>query len=147
MKEYKIKINGNEYAVAINNVEDGKAEVTVNGTDFLVDVEGMRPQKSTKTPKIVQPMAVPSGDSHPANKKTSPPVSASAGDLKSPLPGVILDVMVREGDAVKVGQKLMMLEAMKMENNIEADRDGVVKALKVRKGDSVLEGDVLITIG
>lgn len=147
MKEYKIKINGNEYAVAINNVEDGKAEVTVNGTDFLVDVEGMRPQKITKTPKIVQTVTVPSGDSHPANKKTSPPVSAAAGDLKSPLPGVILDVMVREGDAVKVGQKLMMLEAMKMENNIEADRDGVVKALKVRKGDSVLEGDVLITIG
>ena len=151
MKEYKIKINGNDYAVVVKNVEDGKAEVSVNGTEYLVDVEGMRAQKTqTKTPKIVQPSAVPAGESHPAVQKTSSPAataSVSAGDLKSPLPGVILDVAVREGDAVKVGQRLMLLEAMKMENNIEADRDGVVKSLKVRKGDSVLEGDVLITIG
>ena len=66
--------------------------------------------------------------------------------VKSPLPGVVLDVLVKEGDVVKVGQKLMILEAMKMENNIESDRDGVVKSIVARKGDSVLEGDVLITI-
>lgn len=150
MKEYKIKINGNDYAVVVKNAEEGKAEVTVNGTDYMVDVQGMRAQAPTKTPKIVQPVAVQQGESHPAVQKTSSPAataSVSAGDLKSPLPGVILDVMVREGDSVKVGQRLMLLEAMKMENNIEADRDGVVKTLKVRKGDSVLEGDVLITIG
>lgn len=150
MKEYKLKINGNDYAVSVKNVEDTSAEVVVNGTAYVVDVEGMRVQQATKTPKIVQPVAVPSGDSHPAVQTTSSPAKTAAstgGGIKSPLPGVILDVMVHQGDKVKVGQHLMLLEAMKMENNIEADRDGVVQSIAVRKGDSVLEGDVLIVIG
>ncbi|MFA7201298.1 MAG: acetyl-CoA carboxylase biotin carboxyl carrier protein subunit, partial [Bacteroidales bacterium] len=63
-----------------------------------------------------------------------------------PLPGVILEVTVKEGDTVKSGQKLVVLEAMKMENNIEADRDGVVTSIKVSKGDSVLEGAPLIIL-
>ena len=150
MKEYKIKINGNEYVVAVKNVESDSAEVVVNGTEYVADVEGMKAKPATKTPKIVQQVAVPTGEAHPAVQNTSSPAktaSATAGDVKSPLPGVILDVMVREGDTVKVGQRLMLLEAMKMENNIDSDRDGVVKSIRARKGDSVLEGDVLITIG
>ena len=72
----------------------------------------------------------------------------SAGTAgKSPLPGVIVDLKVREGDQVNAGQHLLILEAMKMENNIDADRDGIVVELKVNKGDSVLEGDTLLTIG
>jgi biotin carboxyl carrier protein len=67
--------------------------------------------------------------------------------VKSPLPGVILDVHVREGDSVKVGQRLITLEAMKMENNINADKEGRIVSLKVHKGDAVMEGDVLIVIG
>ena len=67
--------------------------------------------------------------------------------VKSPLPGVILDIRIKEGDTVSVGQTLMVLEAMKMENNIDSDRAGVVKSVKVNRGDSVLEGDVLITLG
>lgn len=150
MKEYKIKINGNEYAVAVKNVESESAEVTVNGTAYSVAIEGLRARPATKTPRIVRTPVVPTGEATPSVQNTSSPArtaSANGGDIKSPLPGVILDVMVREGDAVKTGQKIMLLEAMKMENNIEADRDGVVKSLKVRKGDSVLEGDVLVTIG
>ena len=69
------------------------------------------------------------------------------GLIKSPLPGVILGVHVKEGDLVKVGVKLITLEAMKMENNINSDKEGVIKSIKVRQGDSVLEGDVLIEIG
>ncbi|MCH5305458.1 MAG: biotin/lipoyl-binding protein [Rikenella sp.] len=153
MKEYKIKINGNEYAVSISNVEDSTATVNVNGTQYEVTVEGMNAPKSVKTPKIVQsPVAASAhhAESHPATARTSSPAataSASSGSIKSPLPGVVLDVMVQVGDAVKSGQPLMILEAMKMENNIDSDRDGVVKEIRARKGDSVLEGDVLITIG
>lgn len=149
MKEYKLKINGNEYAVAVKNVEDNSAEVIVNGTAYEVDVQGMVAPKVTKTPKIVQSPSVPAGDSHPAVQTTSSPAKTAAGvgGIKSPLPGVILDVNVKEGDTVKVGQHLLLLEAMKMENNIDADRDGVVQSIKVRKGDPVLEGDLLITIG
>ncbi len=142
MKDYKLKINGNEYKVAIKEMDFNIAEVEVNGTKYEVEVE--RPVAQPKTPKLVQVAAVPSADSHQAVAKTSAPGSASA--VKSPLPGVILDVFVKEGDAVTVGQKLVMLEAMKMENSIEADRAGKVTAVKVKKGDSVLEATELVVI-
>ena len=83
-----------------------------------------------------------------ANVKDAPAAATASGaTLKSPLPGVILDVFCKEGDSVKAGQRLFLLEAMKMENNIEADVAGTVKEVKVRKGDSVLEGDILVVIG
>jgi len=144
MKEYKFRINGNEYAVAVNSVEDNVASVTVNGTDYSVEVEGMTAKK-VKTPKLVQAPTVPSTDAHPAVAKTAKPEAGST--VKSPLPGVILNMKVREGDQVKVGQTLLVLEAMKMENNIDSDKEGIVGSIKVRQGDSVLEGDVLLTIG
>jgi biotin carboxyl carrier protein len=81
------------------------------------------------------------------SKTSSPAAPKGTGSIKSPLPGVILDVYVREGDTVKIGQKLIMLEAMKMENNINADKEGRVASIKVSKGDSVMEGDILIVIG
>ncbi len=146
MKEYKMKINGNDYAVTVSNVEDNMALVNVNGTEYQVEVEGMA-SAAPKTPKLVQQ---PTVDAAPATARTASPAKTAgvaAGHVKSPLPGVILDILVREGDAVKVGQTLLVLEAMKMENNIDSDRDGVVKEVKVRRGDSVLEGDILVTIG
>jgi biotin carboxyl carrier protein len=104
--------------------------------------------KTTKTPKLVRQVAVPSTDSHPSVAKTSSPEGPKgAGSIKSPLPGVILEMFVREGDVVKMGQRLLMLEAMKMENNIEADKAGKVVSILKHKGDSVMEGDVLIIIG
>ncbi|MDR0413956.1 MAG: biotin/lipoyl-binding protein [Prevotellaceae bacterium] len=143
MKDYKLKINGNDYKVVVKEVEGNTAEVEVNGTHYHVEIERPAAQVS-KTPKLVQVAAIPSGDSHQAVAKTAAPGAASA--IKAPLPGVILDVYVREGDMVTVGQKLILLEAMKMENNIEADRAGKVTAVKVKKGDSILESDVLVTI-
>ncbi len=144
MKEYKIKVNGTDYAVTIDGLEENKATVSVNGQAYHVEVEGMTTKP--RTPKVIQ-KAVPTSAAVPATPRTAAPVAAGEGaPLKSPLPGVVLDVLVREGDSVKVGQKLMILEAMKMENNIESDRDGTVKSIVARKGDSVLEGDVLITI-
>lgn len=146
MKNYKLTINGNQYEVNIQSVEDNLAEVEVNGTVYKVEVDKALSQ--TKTPKLVRPTAVPSTDSHPSVAKTSTPAAPKGtGHIKSPLPGVILDLYVREGDVVKKGQKLLCLEAMKMENNIDSDKDGKVVKLNVGKGDSVMEGDILITIG
>jgi biotin carboxyl carrier protein len=146
MKKFKFTINGNQYETEILNIEDNIAEIEVNGTLYKVEVD--KTMKTTKTPKLVRQVAVPSTDSHPAVAKTSSPEAPKgAGSIKSPLPGVILEMFVKEGDVVKMGQRLLMLEAMKMENNIEADKAGkVVKILK-HKGDSVMEGDVLIIIG
>jgi len=146
MKKFKFTINGNQYETEVLSVEDNIAEIEVNGTFYKVEVD--KTMKTTKTPKFVRPVAVPSTDSHPSVAKTSSPAGPKgAGSIKSPLPGVILEMFVREGDQVKMGQKLLMLEAMKMENNIEADKAGKVVSILKHKGDSVMEGDVLIIIG
>ncbi|HOP13481.1 biotin/lipoyl-containing protein [Lentimicrobium sp.] len=146
MKKFKFTINGNVYEVDIQNIEDNIAEIEVNGTTYRVEVE--KAIQTSKTPKLMRSVSVPSTDSAPSIAKTSSPASPKGtGNVKSPLPGVILDVHVREGDAVKVGQRLITLEAMKMENNINADKEGRIVSLKVHKGDAVMEGDVLIVIG
>lgn len=146
MKNFKFTINGNVYDAEINSIEDNIAEVSINGVTYSVEID--RKIQTVKTPKLVRTIAVPSTDSHPSMTKTaSPSAPKGTGNIKSPLPGVILDIFVREGDSVKIGQKLLMLEAMKMENNINADKEGHVSSIKVSKGDSVMEGDILIVIG
>jgi biotin carboxyl carrier protein len=146
MKNFKFTINGNEYDAEIIGIEENIAEVSVNGVSYTVVID--RKMQTVKTPKLVRTMAVPSTDSHPSVSKTaSPSAPKGTGSIKSPLPGVILEIFVREGDTVKIGQKLLMLEAMKMENNINADKEGRVVSIKVGKGDNVMEGDILIVIG
>ena len=152
MKEYNLKLNGNDYKVAINEVEESVAKVEVNGTPFTVEFE--QPVAKPKAIKVVKPTvsaapAVTPAAGRPSAATNAAPAAASAGgtEVTSPLPGVILDVLVKEGDAVKQGQTVMMLEAMKMENAIEAPADGVVKSINARKGDSVLEGAVLAILG
>ena len=146
MKKFKFTINGNQYETEILSIEDNMAEIEVNGTLYKVEVD--KAIKTTKTPKLVRSEVVPSTDSHPAVAKTSSPSAPKGtGSIKSPLPGVILEMFVKEGDIVKMGQKLLMLEAMKMENNIEADKAGKVVSILKSKGDSVMEGDILIIIG
>lgn len=146
MKKFKFTINGNQYETEIINIEDNIAEIEVNGSLYKVEVD--KEIKSSKTPKLVRPKAIPSTDTHPAEAKTSSPSAPKgAGNIKSPLPGVILEIFVKEGDKVERGQKLLMLEAMKMENNIEADKAGKVISIKVNTGASVMEGDVLMVIG
>lgn|SRR5574344_145497 len=143
MKNYKFKINGNSYSVDINNVEGQTIELELNGTPYKIEVD--KEIKQPKTPKLVRAAQVPSTDSTPNTVKTT--TGSKIGTIKTPLPGTILDVYVNVGDRVKTGQKLALLEAMKMENQIDSDLDGVVKEVKVRKGDIIMEGDVLITIG
>lgn len=146
MKKFKFKIHGAEYDTEIISIEDNKAEISINGTIYEVEVD--KELEVSKTPKLMRSVAIPSTDIHPSQSKTaSPSAPKGAGNVKSPLPGVILDIHVRENDQVKIGQKLITLEAMKMENNINADRDGKISLIKVSRGDSVMEGDVLIVIG
>lgn len=145
MKEYKLKINGNDYAVTVNEVDDNIAEVEVNGTPFKVEFE--KPITKKPAAAVVAKPAAKTGGAAPAAVVAKPAASGSGATVTSPLPGVILEVNVKVGDAVKKGQKVMVLEAMKMENVIEATADGTVTAIKVDKGDSVLEGAPLVIIG
>ena len=139
MKEYKYTINGNVYNVVIGDIEDNIAHVEVNGTHYNVEME--KKQKAAAPIARPRPAAAPAAASKPAAKP-----AASKGGVKSPLPGVILDIKVKEGDEVKKGQTVIILEAMKMENSINADRDGKVTSIKVSKGESVLEGTDLVII-
>ena len=146
MKRFKFKINGNQYNAEVLSIEDNIAEIEINGTRYSVEVD--KDMQPVKTPKLVRSIAVPSTDTHPAVAKTSSPSAPKGGGtIKSPLPGVILDLFVKVGDTVKIGQRLLVLEAMKMENNIEADKAGKIASIAKNKGDSVMEGDVLIVIG
>ena len=149
MKKYNLTINGTKYSVDINGIEDNKANIEVNGTPYTVelDMESI-PTMQKSQPKGVR-VAAPAPKAAPAAPAAVPaaPAAPTAGCvLKSPLPGTILDIFVNAGDTVKAGQHLILLEAMKMENNIDADRDGVVKEIRVRRNDSVMEGDVLLVI-
>ena len=144
MKEYKYKINGNLYNVVIGDIEDNIAHVEVNGTHYTVERE--KKPKAAPAPKpVARPAAKPAAAAAPAAAPAAKPAAAKSG-VKSPLPGVILDIKVKEGDEVKKGQTLIILEAMKMENSINADKDGKVTAINVSKGESVLEGTDLVII-
>lgn len=146
MKNFKFTINGNQYECEVAGIDDNIADIIVNGTHYKVEVD--KTLAPAKTPKLVRQKAVPSTDQHPSNAKTaSPDAPKGGGTIKSPLPGVVLELHVKVGDVVKFGQRLLTLEAMKMENNIESDKEGKVVEIKKNKGDSVMEGDVLIIIG
>jgi len=143
MKEYKFKINGKEYSVAVNSVEGSNASVSVNGILYDVEIEGGAPVAARQAAPAPQP-AAPAQTAAPAATPTS---GGPGKDIVSPLPGVIISVDVKEGAAVKRGQKVAVIEAMKMENEILADCDGTVTAVCVSKGDSVLEDAKIVTIG
>lgn len=146
MRKYKLKINKNVYDVDILNIEDNVAEVNVNGKIFSVEVD--KKLQQSKTPKLVRSVATPSTDIEGVMIKTAPPAAPKGvGFIKSPLPGTIISLHVKSGDKVSVGDKLLTLEAMKMENNINSDKEGIVTSIKVNPRDSVLEGDILIEIG
>ena len=145
MKEYKYKINGNVYNVVIGDIEENIAHVEVNGTHYTVEME--KKPKAAPAPKpVVRPAAKPAAAPAAAAPVTKPAAGGAKSGVKSPLPGVILDIKVNVGDEVKKGQTLIILEAMKMENSINADKDGKIAAINVSKGESVLEGTDLVII-
>ena len=151
MKEYQLKINGNDYNIVIKEVEDNTADIEVNGTPYRVEYEKPITKQAKKVIKSVTPVARPAAaapTAAPAAQPAAAPAASGAGaTVTSPLPGIILDIAVKEGDVVKKGQKIVVLEAMKMENVIESTADGTVTSIKVNKGDSVLEGAPLVIIG
>ena len=137
MKKFKFTIRRNEYDVHINSFEDNIAEIDVNGSIYQVELA--EEVKTTKTPKLVR--------SKPVQTKEEKPKPASGlSKVVAPLPGSIFKLLVKEGDAVKKGQPILILEAMKMENNILAEKEGVVNKVLVSEGASVLQGDILVEI-
>lgn len=136
------KINGKDYAVTIGAIQGTTATVNVNGVDYSVEL----PDSSTS---LAAAAPITAGPAPKAASAASNPTatSAGAGSVTAPLPGTVLSINCKIGDVVKASDTIIILEAMKMENAINAGRDGKITDIRVKQGDSVLEGDVLVTIG
>ncbi len=149
MNKYEYKVQGVDYTVEIEDVEGNVAKVNVNGIPF--EVEMKQPIKAAPKVKKVEPAKVAApAPAAPVAAPAAPAVSATAGagaKVTAPLPGTITDVKVAVGQAVNAGDVVVVLEAMKMQNNIEAENSGTVTSVMVNKGDTVMEGTVLVTIG
>ena len=143
MKEYKYTINGIKFNVEVGDVDGNQVEVIVNGSHYHVELE-----KDKKSPvKVNKAAAAPTTAS--GEKVISKPAASSgaAGAVKAPLPGTIMSFKVKEGDTVKPGDTVCVLEAMKMENDVKAMNGGTVKKILVNVGDAVLEGNDIMIIG
>ena len=143
MKEYKYKINGTVYKVGIGDIENGVAEVQVNGTPYKVELE----KAKAPTIKSVKPAAAPrTASGEKVIAKPAPKAAAGGTPVKAPLPGVVLEINVTVGQAVKAADQVVVLEAMKMENSITTDYAGTVKQILVEPGETVATDAVLVEI-
>jgi len=143
MKEYKISLQGKEFDVIVKELQVNQAVVEVNGTEYTVGIENKRPAEVEPLKvRPVQKAATPASVPKPAG-----PAAGGEDAVVSPLPGVIMKVAVAEGDTVKTGQTMVILEAMKMENEVRAHKDGKITEVLVKNGDSVTEGASLVKIG
>ena len=155
MRKYSYTINGAAYDVRIDSIQNGVAKVNVNGLDFDVQIHGNLCEEdltNSQPPSNLPPRVEASDRANEANTSESSPLGGIRGGLEgepilAPLPGVITKILVATGQKVKKGDTVLVLEAMKMENNIEAPCDGTLKKFMVQKGDSVLEGAPLAVIG
>ena len=146
MSNYQYKVNGVDYNVEIEDIEGNIAKVTVNGKPFEVELkEPVKKPMQRKKVQMSAPAAAPAASAAPVAAKPKAAVGSGTKVL-APLPGTNTEVKVNEGDTVKAGETVVVLEAMKMQNNIEADNAGKVTSILVTRGDTVMEGAVLVTI-
>ena len=154
MNKYQYKVKGVDYEVEIAEVEGNIAKVNVNGIPFELELQ--KPINAAKHPtmaaaKVAAPVATPAPAPAPAPAAapaatSAPSATASGNTVKAPLPGTVTEVKVQVGQQVSVGDTVIVLEAMKMQNNIESDYSGQVTSIVVKQGDTVMEGAVLLTI-
>ena len=147
MKEFAFKINGAEYKCAVEEIEAGKTKVTVNGKVYEVETEAPKADPVAAKP-VAAPAPKPAAAPAAPKAEAKPAAAPAAGlQVKSPLPGSVIKVLVSEGQAVKKGDTLLTLESMKMENAIMAEADGTVKQIAVTPGQNVMQDDLLIVLG
>lgn len=140
MKKYKFKINGQSYEVEVGEFDGTNATVSVNGTPYQIEMQGE--EKKAKTPVLARKPVV----NKPGEGQIKKAEGSAGYKINSPLPGTIKKVSITVGATVKAGECVMIMEAMKMDNNIIAEKGGVVQAIKVKEGDAVLQGDTLVEI-
>lgn len=137
MKDYKFKINGQDYAASVEEQDNGTLNVTVNGKTYQVEL----PEKAHH---CTHPMVRPAVSAAAGAPAVARPAAAAPGNVVAPLPGTITSVKVKKGQKVKKGDVLLVMEAMKMANDITAEADGTIKNVCVSQGQSVNQGMILI---
>lgn len=137
MKDYKFKINGQDYAASVEEQDNGTLNVTVNGKTYQVEL----PEKAHH---CTRPMVRPAVSAAAGAPAVARPAAAAPGNVVAPLPGTITSVKVKKGQKVKKGDVLLVMEAMKMANDITAEADGTIKNVCVSQGQSVNQGMILI---
>lgn len=137
MKKFKFKIRGNKYEAVVKSFEKNIVDIDINGTNYKVELE--QDLVKSKTPKLVRARV------HTPQEDAT--IKSKVGKLvKAPLPGTIFKMKKKVGDTVAAGDTLLIMEAMKMENNIQSEIDGKIKIVMVAEGDAVLQGDILLEL-
>jgi biotin carboxyl carrier protein len=153
VNKYQYTVKGVDYEVEIAEVENGVAKVNVNGIPFEVELkQPLRPTSSLNRTKVTPPPTTSAAATTQAaapqnNARVKPAADVPGFQQKSPLPGTITEIRCQVGQHVEAGQTIMVLEAMKMQNSIEAEQTGNVTAIAVKQGANVMEGDLLLIIG
>jgi len=148
MKEMTLEINGKEYKIKVNEFGAEEARLMVNGTEYIVRLKDLGEPKALDIRPAARPFkkelsSLPQEQTETLRK---PKGIVGTGQVTAPLPGLVLEILVKEGDQVKAGQDVVIMEAMKMENEVQSPQDGTVKEIKAKRGDSVYEGDPLIVL-
>lgn len=145
MSKYRLRIGETEYEAEVRSITPEQATIVVNGTEYVVDLVSIgRPETEPVRPAAVT--AAPPAESKVISRPSRSPNAGAAGSVRSPMPGLVLRIEVKEGQVVKAGQTLLVMEAMKMENTILAPHNGTVRKILATEGASVSEGDVLVEV-
>lgn len=145
MKKYDLKINGKEYNVDIKDFSATNAKVEVNGKPYDVEIKYQENETPVVIPKITRKSA-PVQTQQAAAPAQAPATATAGSSINAPMPGLILKLLVKVGDTVATGQKIAVMEAMKMENDINTQFAGTVSAINIKEGDNVQENQSLVVI-
>jgi biotin carboxyl carrier protein len=148
MKKYVLEIGEKEYNAEVKSITTEEVDIVVNGEQYKVRLKsfGRRIESLPRIERVERPVQSPIAPVRAPHKTAAANTEAGGELVRAPLPGLILDVAVKAGDVVKAGQNLLVMEAMKMENQVEAPHDGTVQKVYVQKGDSVAEDDALVEL-
>ena len=142
MTSLRVRVGDTWYTVTVGDLSRSPVEVTVDGETFQVEVEGLassrpQPPRRGRTERTPPP---------PPSEASESPLLVSGNILRSPMPGRVMSILVRPGDAVSAGDEVCVVEAMKMEQSIQSPRDGIVKAVHVQPLETVNADDPLVEL-
>lgn len=163
MRKYEVRINEKDYSVLVKKFTSDDAELEINGKDYAIKMDGPiktipsngqllgsggSPVQQAAPAYAAAPVQQAAAPVASTSKPSAPaPAAGSADAITAPIPGSVLEILVKVGDTVTAGQTVVKMEAMKMENEINAPIAGTVSAILVNVGDAVNQGQALVEVG